>query len=326
MCAGSLAAATATPPSTAWAPCAATTTSFKPLRATTRCSCSRWGGLDRIAVSVGPGVLGVDPSEGSGLEDIEPGEGLVDRFDLGCSQVAAMLLKEYKEQFSGAPVRATWSYLRQWALGNLPPNPLVTHETDARHLRDPAFLKRTFRCGCWDSALIRIFGFVSYMLAGIVWRRPAPTTTIDHLLVADGAGTGLHGCCRRWRRGCASTRDAWAPSTPGTSASTTCWCASALGLDRACSIGQELGDLRDWSGPTLSRGLIAAPAMVQELANAHVESVVLDCFYDGVNNCVDPDCRKALKVRTVAAQVVARPKRVHSVCNLTRVAPSTAPY
>lgn len=32
------------------------------------------------------------------------------------------------------------------------------------------------------------------------------------------------------------------------------------------------------------------------LANAHVESVMLDCFYDGINSCIDPDCRKSLKV------------------------------
>jgi len=33
-----------------------------------------------------------------------------------------------------------------------------------------------------------------------------------------------------------------------------------------------------------------------DLANAHVESVILDAFYAGVAGCVDPDARKALKV------------------------------
>eukprot|EP00891_Asterochloris_glomerata_P007525 jgi/Astpho2/7525/Aster-02090 len=60
-------------------------------------------------------------------------------------QVAAMLLKQYKERFSGSPVQATWTYLRQTALDALPPNPLVSHDTEARHLRDPAFLVRMMR-------------------------------------------------------------------------------------------------------------------------------------------------------------------------------------
>lgn len=33
-----------------------------------------------------------------------------------------------------------------------------------------------------------------------------------------------------------------------------------------------------------------------ELANAHIEATMLDAFYNGVNACVDPDARKALKV------------------------------
>ena len=57
-----------------------------------------------------------------------------------------MLLKQYKERFSGSPVQATWTYLRQTALDALPPNPLVSHDTEARHLRDPAFLVRMMRC------------------------------------------------------------------------------------------------------------------------------------------------------------------------------------
>ena len=44
-----------------------------------------------------------------------------------------------------APVTATYRYLRQWAADSLPPNPLVSHDTSPRHLRDPAFLIRALR-------------------------------------------------------------------------------------------------------------------------------------------------------------------------------------
>ncbi|GLC47166.1 hypothetical protein PLESTB_001388100 [Pleodorina starrii] len=57
-------------------------------------------------------------------------------------QVSAMLLKEYRQQFSGAPLTATYHYLRASLLGALPNNPLVTHDTEPRHLRDPAFLAK----------------------------------------------------------------------------------------------------------------------------------------------------------------------------------------
>ena len=61
------------------------------------------------------------------------------------TQVAAMLLKRYKEKFSGNPLGATWGYLRQMARDSLPPNPLVSHDTQPSHLRDPAFLVKTLR-------------------------------------------------------------------------------------------------------------------------------------------------------------------------------------
>jgi acyl-CoA oxidase len=61
------------------------------------------------------------------------------------TQVAALLLKKYKDRFSAAPLTATYRYLRQWASDSLPPNPLVAHDTDTRHLRDPAFLVRALR-------------------------------------------------------------------------------------------------------------------------------------------------------------------------------------
>jgi acyl-CoA oxidase len=60
-------------------------------------------------------------------------------------QVAGLLLREYADSFKGSPIQATWSYLKQWAYDQLPPNPLVTHETDPVHLRDPGFLSRALR-------------------------------------------------------------------------------------------------------------------------------------------------------------------------------------
>lgn len=51
-------------------------------------------------------------------------------------QVAGLLLKEYRDSFKGSPVAATWSYLKTWALDNLPPNPLITHETGVRGRKD----------------------------------------------------------------------------------------------------------------------------------------------------------------------------------------------
>jgi len=61
-------------------------------------------------------------------------------------QVAALLLKKYKEKFDGGAVHASWVYLRQWAVGAMPANPLTSYDTSARHLRDPTFLKRALRC------------------------------------------------------------------------------------------------------------------------------------------------------------------------------------
>jgi acyl-CoA oxidase len=60
-------------------------------------------------------------------------------------QVAGLLLKEYGARFAGSPVAATWAYLKQYASGALPPNPLVAHDTDPAHLRDPAFLAAALR-------------------------------------------------------------------------------------------------------------------------------------------------------------------------------------
>jgi acyl-CoA oxidase len=60
-------------------------------------------------------------------------------------QVAGLLLKEYRDSFKGSPLSSTWSYLKQLASDAMPPNPLVTHDTDPAHLRDPAFLQRAMR-------------------------------------------------------------------------------------------------------------------------------------------------------------------------------------
>ena len=54
------------------------------------------------------------------------------------AQVAGLLLKKYAEKFKGAPLQATYAYLRSWATDNLPANPLVSHETKVSHLRDAA--------------------------------------------------------------------------------------------------------------------------------------------------------------------------------------------
>ena len=66
---------------------------------------------------------------------------------LACAgQVAGLLLKKYAEKFKGAPLQATYAYLRTWATDNLPANPLVSHETKVSHLRDAAFLSRALKC------------------------------------------------------------------------------------------------------------------------------------------------------------------------------------
>lgn len=60
-------------------------------------------------------------------------------------QVSALLLKEYKDSFRGSPMTASWRYLKQLVGDSLPANPLFTHDTDARHLRDSTFLMNAMR-------------------------------------------------------------------------------------------------------------------------------------------------------------------------------------
>ena len=64
-------------------------------------------------------------------------------------QVSALLLKQYRARFQGAPLTSTYRFLEQLVLGSLPSNPLVTHDTDTRHLRDTSFLTKALehRCG-----------------------------------------------------------------------------------------------------------------------------------------------------------------------------------
>lgn len=60
-------------------------------------------------------------------------------------QLAGLLLKEYQAKFKGSPIAASWSYLRVLVSDSLPVNPLLSHDTQPRHLRDPKFLKRALR-------------------------------------------------------------------------------------------------------------------------------------------------------------------------------------
>jgi len=127
-------------------------------------------------------------------------------------QVTAMLLKGYKAKFKGAPISSTVSYLKQYVAGVLPHNPLVTHETDVRHLRDPAFLR----------------GALRYRTARLLFTLQL---RIRHL-----RGT--------------------------------------------------LGDFGAWN-QCLSH--------ILALARAHIEHIMLGSFQAAVEQCIDPDCRRALK-------------------------------
>ena len=60
-------------------------------------------------------------------------------------QVAGALLKRYRERFAGHPLAAGTAFLRAWAGGALPANPLLAHDTSPRHLRDPDFLRSALR-------------------------------------------------------------------------------------------------------------------------------------------------------------------------------------
>ena len=48
-------------------------------------------------------------------------------------QVSALLLKEYRSQFKGAPLTSTYRFLGQLVSSSLPSNPLITYDTDVRY-------------------------------------------------------------------------------------------------------------------------------------------------------------------------------------------------
>jgi acyl-CoA oxidase len=60
-------------------------------------------------------------------------------------QVAALLLKQYKDSFPKGSLVATFSYLKLMMQDALPANPLVSHATEPSHLRNPGFLKKALR-------------------------------------------------------------------------------------------------------------------------------------------------------------------------------------
>eukprot|EP00897_Mesotaenium_endlicherianum_P005878 jgi/Mesen1/5318/ME000265S04476 len=61
-------------------------------------------------------------------------------------QVAADLLKQYKEKFSAGPLTITWNYLRE-SMGTYlqQTNPVTTHREGQSHLRDPQFQLDAFQ-------------------------------------------------------------------------------------------------------------------------------------------------------------------------------------
>lgn len=127
-------------------------------------------------------------------------------------QVAAQLLKEYRQQFQGAPLSSTLTFLKTLVSGKLPHNPLVVHDTDVRHLRDPTFL---------HSAL-------EYRTARMLF-------------------------------------------------------TLSLRLRKHSS---RLGSFHAWN---------KCLAHILALGNAYMEAMMLRCFMRKVEECIDPECRKALK-------------------------------
>lgn len=173
------------------------------------------------------------------------------------TQVAAMLLKRYKDKFSGNPLGATWGYLRQMARDSLPPNPLVSHDTQPSHLRDPAFLVKTLRyelmtlrhelvtltllnplkppaaklsqySNCTSihassahielTSMLRLKVLHSQAAVGMTTQLHRHALLTMHRPVCANAGIAQPGCCTQWPCGCASTHASWGPSRPGTSA------------------------------------------------------------------------------------------------------------
>lgn len=62
------------------------------------------------------------------------------------TQVAADLLKQYKEKFQGGRFTVTWNYLRESMNAYLSqPNPVTARWESEDHLRDPKFQLDAFR-------------------------------------------------------------------------------------------------------------------------------------------------------------------------------------
>ena len=161
-------------------------------------------------------------------------------------QVAALLLKKYKDKFDGGAVHASWVYLRQWAVGAMPANPLTSYDTSARHLRDPTFLKRALRCAFSPSFRNSLSARPNAGAISINGDRdtspdgshPSVIMPSSKIILAGRfspcacchvdashdlrTGTGLRGCCTLWRDGCASTRRGLAPSMPGAGRAAAC--------------------------------------------------------------------------------------------------------
>jgi acyl-CoA oxidase len=61
-------------------------------------------------------------------------------------QVAADLLKQYKQKFQGGTLAVTWNYLRESMNTYLSqPNPVTARWEGTEHLRDPKFQLDAFR-------------------------------------------------------------------------------------------------------------------------------------------------------------------------------------
>lgn len=70
-------------------------------------------------------------------------------------QVAAYLLKQYKEKFEGGTLAVTWNYLRESMNTYLSqPNPVTARWESADHLRDPKFQLDAFQVSMIAAFLI----------------------------------------------------------------------------------------------------------------------------------------------------------------------------
>lgn len=119
-------------------------------------------------------------------------------------QVATFLLKQYQRRFRGAPLIATFRYLTEIAGDVVPSNPLTSHDTDPRHIRDPVFLRRA----------------MEHRVARLLH-------TAASRLSREAKSVGQFQVCRCFSR----TRVSWVPllnlylaGRPGTSACPTCSC------------------------------------------------------------------------------------------------------